>query len=99
MKRPEIRKSRKLLSEFSSSLDSEMLSVRIYHDGESFTCERSLVERDGTSLTMVLPFTEPQAARTFLTADPYYSRVRSEIGQVLVRLDRIWRSTNGKKLY
>jgi len=87
-----------LLSEFSSSLGNETLSVRIYRDREKFICERRLVERDGTSFTMVLPFVEPQAARVFLSADPYYSHVQQEVNQVLVRLDRAWHRVNGKAL-
>lgn len=98
MKRINIQKPRKLLSEFSSPLGNETLSVRIYHDREKYICERRLVERDGTSFTMVLPFTEPQAARVFLSADPYYSQVQQEVRRVLVRLDRAWHRANGKAL-
>ena len=98
MKRTNIQKPRKLLSEFSSPLGNEILSVRIYRDREKFICERRLVERDGTSFTMVLPFAEPQAARVFLSADPYYSQVQREVKQVLVRLDRAWYRVNGKAL-
>ncbi len=98
MKRTDIPKPRKLLTEFSSPLGSETLSVRIYRDRETFICERRLVERDGTSFTIALPFTEPQAARVFLSADPYYSHVKLEVRQVLVRLDRAWRRVNGKAL-
>lgn len=96
MKRYEIQNPRKLLSEFSSEQDTETLSFRIYHDRDSFTFERRLVERDGPSFTMVLQFSEPQAARKFLIADPYYSQVKKEVGRVLVRLDRAWRNADGK---
>lgn len=98
MKRTDRPKPRKLLSEFSSPLGNETLSVRIYRDRETYVCERRLVERDGTSFTLVLPFTEPQAARVFLSADPYYSQVQREVRQVLVRLDRAWYRVNGKAL-
>jgi hypothetical protein len=47
---------------------------------------------------MVLPFTEPQAARVFLSADPYYSQVQREVKRVLVRLDSAWYRVNGKAL-
>lgn len=98
MKRSEIQKFRKLVSEFSRKLGNETLRVRIYHDRNNFICERRLVERDGTSFTMVMPFTEPQAVRMFLSSDPYYGRVRREVGQVLIRLNRTWRGANGKAL-
>lgn len=98
MKRPEIRQPRQLLSEFSSQVGTETLSIRLYSQRESFICERRLVERDGSSFTIVLPFKEPQSARSFLLADPHYGRVRKEMGQVLVRLDQKWRAGNGKKL-
>ena len=96
MKRTNFQKPRKLLSEFSSALGNEILSVRIYRDREKFICERRLVKRDGTTFTMVLPFVEPQAARVFLSADPYYSHVQKQIRQVLVRLDRAWQNVYGK---
>lgn len=96
MKRTNFQKPRKLLSEFSSALGNEKLIVRIYRDRDKFICERRLVERDGTSFTMVLPFVEPQAARVFLSADPYYSYVQKEIRQVLVKLDRALQSVYGK---
>jgi hypothetical protein len=88
--------ARTLLSEFCRKLGSDTLSFRIYHDRELFTFERRLVERGGSSFTMVLQFSEPQAARKFLVADPYYSQVKKDVGRVLVRLDRAWRNTDGK---
>ena len=90
------RKARTLLSDFSSKLGSETLNVRIYRDRQAFVCERELVERDGTSFTMVLPFNKTEAARTFLTSDPYYSRVRSEVWRVLGRLEKVLREHHGK---
>jgi hypothetical protein len=92
-KKPQIRV---LLSEFSSRLGGETLSIRIYHDHETFVCERQLVERDGTSITMVLPFKEPSAARVLLAADPYYGRVRDKVRRVLLRLDSVARGFHGK---
>ena len=88
MRRRAKARSRTLLSEFSSKLGSETLNVRIYRDREAFVCERELVERDGTAFTMVLPFKDPDAARELLEADPYYPRVRLEVGRALGALER-----------
>ncbi len=96
MKRPGKQKARTLLSQFSSPLGREVLKVRIYRDREAFVCERELVERDGTSFTMVLPFKEPGAARALLAADPYYARVRGEVGRALIKLERALRDFHGK---
>ena len=96
MKRPGKQKARTLLSQFSSPLGREVLKVRIYRDREAFVCERELVERDGTSFTMVLPFKEPGAARALLAADPYYARVRGEVGRALIKVDRALRDSHGK---
>ena len=96
MKHPRKQKARALISEFSSPLGSEVLKVRIYRDREAFVCERELVERDGTSFTMILPFKEPGAARALLAADPYYARVRGEVGRALTKLDRALRDSHGK---
>ena len=96
MKHPGKQKARTLLSQFSSPLGREVLKVRIYRDREAFVCERELVERDGTSFTMVLPFKDPSAARALLAADPYYARVRGEIGRALNKLDRAMRDSHGK---
>ena len=90
MKRRKVR-TRTLLSGFSSRLGSETLNVRIYRDREALVCERELVERDGTSFTMVKPFREPQDVRELLEADPYYPRVRSEVARTLGALDRALR--------
>ena len=81
------RKARALLSEFSRTLGSEVLKVRLYREREAFVCERELVERDGTSFTMVLPFRDARTARSLLTSDPYYPRVRGEVWWLLGRLD------------
>jgi len=96
MKHPRKQKARTLLSQFSSPLGREVLKVRIYRDREAFVCERELVERDGTSFTMVLPFKEPGAARALLAADPYYARVRGKVGRALTKLDRALRGSHGK---
>jgi len=96
MKYPRKQKARPLVSEFSSTLGSEILKVRIYRNREAFVCERELVERNGTSFTMVLPFKEAGAARNLLTSDPYYSRVRGEVWRVLGRLDKALREQDGK---
>ncbi|HZS10806.1 MAG TPA: hypothetical protein VFA38_01060 [Nitrospirales bacterium] len=89
-------KVRILLSGFSSRIGSETLNVRIYRDREAFVCERELVERDGTSFTMVLPFREPEEVRSMLEADPHYPRVRGEVARVLGTLDRVVRE-HGKR--
>ena len=96
MKHPGKQKARTLLSQFSSPLGSEVLKVRIYRDREAFVCERELVERDGTSFTMVLPLRGTEAARTLLTSDPYYSRVRGEVWRALGKLDKALRENDGK---
>ncbi|MBI4292141.1 MAG: hypothetical protein HY661_11745 [Betaproteobacteria bacterium] len=90
------RKTRTLLGDFSSKLGSETLNVRIYRDRQAFVCERELVERDGTSFTMVLPFRKTEAARTLLTSDPYYPRVRGEVWRLLGQLEKVQREHHGK---
>ena len=91
-------KAKTLLSEFSSRLGSEILNVRIYRDHEAFVCERELVERDGTSFTMVLPFSEPEKARALLTSDPYYPKVRAQVVRALVKFDKALREHHGKQI-
>lgn len=95
---PKKKNARPLLSEFSSTLGGEILNVRIYRNREAFVCERELVERDGTSFTMVLPFKEAGAARNMLTSDPYYSRVRGKVGRVLGNLDKALRERDAKSV-
>ena len=95
---PKKKNARPLLSEFSSTLGSEILKVRIYRNREAFVCERELVERDGTSFTMVLPFKEAGTARNMLTSDPYYSRVRGKVGRVLGNLDKALRERDAKSV-
>lgn len=92
-------KARALLSEFSSTLGSEILKVRIYRDSEAIVCERELVERDGTSFTMVLPVRGAEAARALLTSDPYYPRVRGEVWRVLGRLEKSLREHDGNPVF
>ena len=91
MKRPGKRKPRTLLSEFSGEVGNETLKVRFYRDRESLICERELVERDGTSFTMVFPFRAAEAARKLIAADPYYSRVQRQAARALNKLDRALR--------
>ena len=88
--------ARTLLSEFSSRLGSETLKVRIYRDREAFVCERELVERDGTSFTMVVPFEEPKTVRDLLTSDPCYARVQAEVRKALGKLDKALREDHAK---
>ena len=97
MKRRAKAKARVLLSGFSSRFGSETLNVRIYRDRKAFVCERELVERDGTSFTMVLPFKEPDRARVLLTSDPYYPKVRAQVGRALGMLDKALREHYGKR--
>ena len=97
MRRRRKARVRTLLGGFSSRVGSETLNVRIYRDREAFVCERELVERDGTSFTMVLPFREPEAARKLLEADPYYSRVRSEVGRALGALHKALSEEHGDR--
>jgi hypothetical protein len=97
MRRRRRAKVRTLLGGFSSRVGSETLNVRIYRDREAFVCERELVERDGTSFTMVLPFREPEAAREFLEADPYYPRVRSEAARALGALHKALSEEHGDR--
>ena len=96
MKHLKRQKARTLLSEFSSTLGSEILKIRIYRDREAFVCERELVERDGTSFTMVLPFRKTETARSLLASDPYYSRMRGEVWRALGKLDKALRENDGK---
>jgi hypothetical protein len=91
MKRRAKARARTLLSGFSSRFGAETLNIRIYRDREAFVCERELVERDGTSFTMVLPFKELNEARTLLESDPHYPRVRRDVDRALGALDRALR--------
>lgn len=91
MRRRAKARTRILLSEFSSRLGSETLNVRIYRDREALVCEREVVERDGTSFTMVKPFKEADDLRELLQADPYYPRVRSQVGRALGTVERALR--------
>lgn len=87
---------RALLGEFSSKVGKETLSFRIFHDHETFVCERRFVEKDGTSFTVVLPFDELAVARAFLAADPYYDQLRDKVGRVLIRLNSESGDVGGK---
>lgn len=94
--RPTNRKPRALLSEFSSRLGSETLNVRIYRERGAFVCERELVERDGTSFTMVLPFRKVESIRAVLAADPHYAQMRPAAARALVQVERAARVLHGK---
>ncbi len=96
MRRRRRHSTRALLTEFSSRLGTETLKVRIYRDHDSFTCERELVERDGTSFTMVIPFKEPEAARQLLAADPHYGRMRDQVARALIKVHSALQSSHGK---
>lgn len=86
MKRRAKARRRVLLSAFSRRLGAETLSVRIYRQGAALVCEREVVERDGTSFTMVLPAREAEQVRALLAADPYYPRVRPEVDRAMSAL-------------
>jgi uncharacterized protein YciI len=88
VKMPAKSRARTLLSEFSGDVGSETLKVRFYRDRGTFVCEREIVERDGTSFTMVIPFREADAARKLVAADPYYSRVRWQAARALRKFDQ-----------
>lgn len=96
MKRRAKAKTRTLLSGFSSKLGSETLNVRIYRDREAFVCEREVVERDGTSFTMVKPFKEADDVRELLQADPYYPRMQGDVDRAIAAFDRALRE-HGKR--
>lgn len=96
MRTPGNRETRILLSEFSTALGSEKLIVRIYRERGSFVCERELVERDGTSFTMVVPCREAQSVRALLAADPHYTRMRSAAVRALAKIERVARVRHGK---
>jgi hypothetical protein len=87
-------KARTLLSEFSSRVGSETLNVRFYRERGSLVCERELVERDGTSFTMVFTFRQPEAARELLAADPYYPRMQPAVSRALTKLERVLRESH-----
>ena len=95
MKRPERHQAKTLLGEFSRPVGSETLRVRVYRDRGSCVCERELIERDGTSFTMVIPFREVDTLKTVLSADPHYSSVSVDVGRVLGKVDRALRDGNG----
>ena len=94
MKRTEKRQAKTLLGEFSRLLGNETLTVRVYRDHGSCVCERELVERDGTSFTMVIPFREVDTLKAVLSADPHYANVSADIFRVLRKVDRALRIGN-----
>ena len=96
MKRPMKRGPRTLLSQFSSRLGNETLNVRFYRERGTFVCERELVERDGTSFTMVLPFRRTESIRAVLAADPHYAQMRPAAARALAQLERTARISHGK---
>jgi len=96
MRRTEKQKARTLIGAFSRGIGSETLNVRIYRDRLSCVCERELVERDGTSFTMVFPFSELNTLRTLLIADPYCARLRTEVEGLLGKVDRALRISDAK---
>ena len=89
MTRPVKRKARTLLSEISSRVGSETLKIRFYRERGSFVCERELVERDGTSFTMVVPFRKRETAQKLLLSDPYYAQVKVKAKRALSALEHV----------
>ena len=97
MRRRAKARRRVLLSAFSSRLGPETLNIRIYRQGEALVCEREIVERDGTSFTMVLPAREPEQVRALLAADPYYPRLRPQVGRAMAALTRVLGAQHGDR--
>jgi hypothetical protein len=89
MNRPMKRKARTLLSEFSSRVGSETLKIRFYRERGAYVCERELVERDGTSFTMVVPFRKRETAQKLLVSDPYYAQVKLKAKRALSALEHV----------
>ena len=90
------RAAKALLSQFSVALGRETLNVRVYRHRDSLICERELVERDGTSFTMVLPLRASDEIRALLQSDPYYSKVRTDVAGALARLEKALRNDSKK---
>jgi hypothetical protein len=86
------RAAKALLSQFSVPFGRETLNVRVYRHRDSLICERELVERDGTSFTMVLPLLESDEVRALLQSDPYYSRIRADVAGALAKLEKALRN-------
>jgi hypothetical protein len=78
------------------ALGRETLNVRVYCHRDSLICERELVERDGTSFTMVLPLRAPDNVRALLQSDPYYFKVRTDVARALARLEKVLRNDTKK---
>ena len=89
MNRPMKRKARTFLSEFSSRVGSETLKIRFYRERGAYVCERELVERDGTSFTMVLPFRKRETAQKLLVSDPYYAQIKLEAKRALSAFEHV----------
>ena len=93
-----------LLGEFSRFLGNETLRVRIYQDRRSRVCEREVVERDGTSFVIVLPFQEVAGLREVLAEDPHFIHVRADVERMLskvasaLRVSDATASTSGNTL-
>lgn len=85
-----------LLGKFSIRFGQETLSVRVYRDGASFILERCIVERDGTSYTVVLPFKEVAAIHGLLTTDPYLENAQSKAKRIALSLERGTWNARGK---
>ena len=90
------RADKALLSQFSVVLGRETLNVRVYRHHDSFICERELVERDGTSFTMVLPLRASDEIRALLQSDPYYSKMRTDVAGALAKLEKALRDDSKK---
>lgn len=88
--------ARALLGEFNNRLGREILNIRIYHEHESFIFERQIVERDGTSFTVVLPFRKATAIRNLIAADPYSKYLQLNAERIAVKLEQALWFTHGK---
>jgi len=96
MKQTERRRTRALLGTFCRQVGNETLNVRVYRDRRSCVLERELVERDGTTFTMVFPFEAAETMKTLLMADPLYGLVRSDVDRIFGKVDRSLRSADGQ---
>ena len=88
-----------LLGEFSRRLGQETLSVHVYRDHQSFLLERRVVERDGTSFTVVLPFKETAEIHAMLAVDPYLENFRAQARYLVIGIEKRLRTSYGKPIF
>ena len=88
MRQKQGRSNKLLLTTLSKSIGTVTVHFRVYRHNASFVCEHETVERDGTSFTMTVPFTEVALMLKMLKEDPYYTPFRSELGRVASTMTR-----------